>query len=134
MTFIDAVKSAYSNYFRFSGRATRSEFWWFWLFCLLTEWALTLIFGTVFVETSPGTFAVQANAGVIGGLWTLFNVIPGLSVGCRRLHDTDRSGWWQLLFLVPLIGGIILIIMWASRGTPYTNRFGSDPLGRDLRT
>jgi uncharacterized membrane protein YhaH (DUF805 family) len=50
-------------------------------------------------------------------------------VGARRLHDTDRSGWWQLLMFIPLIGIIILIVWWASRGTPGANRFGENPLG-----
>ena len=54
-------------------------------------------------------------------------LIPGLAVGARRLHDTDRSGWWQLLVLIPLIGAIVLIVWWATEGDERPNRYGVNP-------
>jgi uncharacterized membrane protein YhaH (DUF805 family) len=65
----------------------------------------------------------------INSLFTLATIIPNLSVAARRLHDIDRSGWWQLLHIIPVIGTIVLIVWWASRGKPGPNRFGLNPLG-----
>ena len=74
-----------------------------------------------------------ANSNVLGGepLATLFylaTIIPGLAVSVRRLHDTDSSGWWLLLGLIPLIGMIVLIVWWCLEGSKGYNRFGADPL------
>ena len=131
MNFVDAIKSVYSNYANFNGRACRSEFWWFTLF----NFIMSIIMGL-----TPVTDLI----------WSLGNLLPSLAVACRRLHDIERSGWWQLLPLagVPIvllgfsaefflyIGGIvviglvILLIVWyATKGTDGPNRFGDDPLG-----
>lgn len=128
MTFVDAVKSVYRKYFTFSGRAARSEFWWYMLFMLLMNIALAIVFGDNTTVTGPGYLEVYSRSDLVGDLWNLFNLIPTLAVASRRLHDTDRSGWWQLLYMVPLIGAIVLIVWWVARGTPGQNRFGADPL------
>ena len=128
MTFVDAVKSVYRKYFTFSGRAARSEFWWYMLFMLLMNIALAIVFGDNTTVTGPGYLGVYSRSDLVGDLWNLFNLIPTLAVASRRLHDTDRSGWWQLLYMVPLIGAIVLIVWWVARGTPGQNRFGADPL------
>jgi uncharacterized membrane protein YhaH (DUF805 family) len=112
MTFTEAVKAVYSDYANFSGRARRSEYWWWALYMLITGVVLALIDG----------------GGVLSGLWSLAHLLPGLGVAVRRLHDIDRSGWWFLVGLIPLVGAIVLIVFFATRGTPGPNRFGEDPI------
>jgi uncharacterized membrane protein YhaH (DUF805 family) len=104
----------------FRGRASRSEFWWFQLFLLLGGIVAALL-------------DLFANTNLLGGspLATLFwlaTIIPDLAVTVRRLHDTDSSGWWILLGLIPFIGIIVLIAWWCQKGTRGYNRFGADPL------
>ena len=120
MNFQQAVQSGFSNYAKFRGHAARSEFWWFQLFIVLG--------GIV-----AAVLDLLANSNVLGGepLATLFylaTIIPGLAVSVRRLHDTDSSGWWLLLGLIPLIGMIVLIVWWCLKGSRGYNRFGSDLL------
>lgn len=71
----------------------------------------------------------MGGAGVLGNIWSLVIFLPTLAAGVRRLHDTDRSGWWLLLMFLPVIGAIVLIVFLAQKGTAGTNRFGPDPLG-----
>ncbi len=131
MDFMTAVKTCYSKYATFSGRAARSEFWWFVLFIMGMNFILTFVdsflFGTV--TTVPGGFEAQTSMPVFSGLFLLASFLPNISVIVRRLHDTDRSGWWYWIVLVPVIGIILLIVWLATRGTPGENRFGPDPLG-----
>lgn len=113
MDFWPAVKSVFSRYFDFSGRSCRSEYWWFYLFCVLA-FAVLLIVDTGF--------------GVMTRIFNLAIFIPVLAVLVRRLHDIDRSGWWLLISLIPLVGVIILLVWLCTRGTTGDNRFGPDPL------
>jgi uncharacterized membrane protein YhaH (DUF805 family) len=115
MGFGEAIKSGFSNYVGFSGRAVRSEYWYWILFVIIAE-----------IVTSIIDYAIGAQ--VTTGLFGLVTFLPSLAVAIRRLHDTDRTGWWILLGLIPLIGWIILLIWYCSRGTPGPNRFGSDHL------
>ena len=115
MTFADAIKTCFNKYADFSGRATRSEYWWFQLFFMLVYLALMIL-----SEAISGMFAMLA---VVFGLGML---IPATAAGARRLHDTDKSGWWLLLGLVPLIG-LLLIYFLAIAGTSGDNRFGPEP-------
>ena len=120
MNFQEAVQSVFSNYAKFRGRACRSEFWWFQLFLLLG--------GIV-----AGLLDLFANTNFLGGsplamLFWLAAIIPDLAVTVRRLHDTDSSGWWILLGLIPLIGMVVLIVWWCLEGSKGYNRFGPDPL------
>jgi len=119
MNFIEAITSGFQNYFNFSARAQRSAYWYWVLFAVLASIVVTLIDAVAFprMQISPITGLTQA---------ILF--VPGLSVGVRRLHDIDRTGWWLLLFLIPLIGAIVLIIWFCSAGTDGSNRFGPNPL------
>ncbi len=119
MTFTEAIASGFRNYVNFTGRAARSEFWYWVLFAILASIAAGLIDLGLF----PGSQISPINTLV--GL-ALF--LPGLAVSVRRLHDLDRSGWWVLLIFIPLIGLIVLIIWNCMRGTPGPNRFGPDPL------
>ena len=119
MTFSEAISSGFRNYVSFSGRASRSEFWYWILFNVLVSIALSII----------DLVLVSGNATVLSSIWSLATFLPSLAVGIRRLHDTDRSGWWWLISFIPLIGIIVLIVFWCSAGTPGSNRFGPDPLG-----
>jgi len=121
MGFAEAVTSCFSKYVTFSGRAPRSEFWWYVLFVFIGSIVFSILDATMF---SSG----MQSVGFLGLLWTLVTLLPSISVAVRRLHDTNRSGWWYWLFLVPLIGFIILIIWFASVGSSGSNRFGHDPL------
>jgi uncharacterized membrane protein YhaH (DUF805 family) len=119
MGFIGAIKTCFSKYVDFKGRARRPEYWWWVLFNVLVGLALGII---DLVLASVGIPAVLSN------LANLVFLLPSLAVGARRLHDTDRSGWWLLLWLIPLIGWIIVIVFLCQRGTEGPNRFGSDDL------
>ncbi len=116
MTFQKSVETCFKKYFVFNGRAKRSEFWWFALFCFLAGMV------TVFLDVILLGYAWEAQ-GPINAVTQLGFFIPGLSVGARRLHDTNRSGWWQLIALT-IVGLIPLIIWFASEGKKKKNKFG----------
>lgn len=109
MGFFDAISSCFSKYVQFSGRASRSEFWYFNLFGVICSIIITVISGS----RMP-----------IHLLFSLGMFLPSLAVCVRRLHDTDRSGWWQMILLIPLIGMIVLLVFFCQRPTPGRNRFG----------
>ncbi|MFY1634608.1 DUF805 domain-containing protein [Solwaraspora sp. WMMB335] len=120
MSFTAAVRSVLSQYVGFGGRARRSEYWWFFLFSFLVSIVtsiLDVVLGTDF-DGSNGLFSLIA---------TLALLLPSLAVGVRRLHDTDRSGWWILIGIIPIIGTIVLLVFFALDGTPGPNRFGPSP-------
>ncbi len=112
------------KYATFRGRARRAEYWWYALFSGLLAGAATIadivIFGLL---AAAGT-----GVGPVTGLLSLALFLPSFAVSVRRLHDTDRSGWWVLLGLVPLIGGLILLIWFCTSGTRGPNTYGADPL------
>ena len=112
---------ALQNYAGFSGRAQRSEYWLFYLFCILAY-----IVGAL-LDLAMGTLDPLTGFGAVSGIITLALIIPSLAVSFRRLHDTDRSAWWLLIGLVPLIGGIVLLVFFCLDGTPGENRFGPNP-------
>lgn len=131
MTFGQSIRTCLSKYATFSGRAQRSEFWWFILFVWLVSIALSIVDSTLFgttVVTDTG-FSASTNTPIFSGIFSLAMLLPNLAVGARRLHDTNRSGWWLLIGLIPLIGFIVLIVFFATQGTRGANRFGPDPLG-----
>ena len=105
-----------------NGRAPRSEFWWFVLFIFVVSIVLSLIDAMLFAP-------VAGTSGPLSLIFTLITIVPAITVTARRLHDLNRSGWWQLLLLIPLVG-FIIIVWWAClRGTEGPNRYGRDPLG-----
>jgi uncharacterized membrane protein YhaH (DUF805 family) len=126
MTFVEAVKSGYQNYVTFTGRATRSELWFWVLFQIIANIVIGLIFGGGHMVMEPGTMNMHYEGGLVANLWALANFLPGLAVGIRRLHDLDKSGWWTLIALIPLVGWIILIVWYCTKGTPGTNAFGPE--------
>ena len=109
--YLDVLK----KYAVFSGRARRKEYWMFFLFNIIIGFAIGLVEGFL------GTM------GILAIMYTLGVLIPGLAVAVRRLHDTDRSGWWLLIAFVPIIGGIILLVFMVSDSQPGENRFGPNP-------
>lgn len=114
MTFTEAVSSALSKYVVFSGRASRSEYWWFVLFNIIVS---------IVAAGIDAALGIQA----IGALVSLALLLPGIGVGVRRLHDIDKSGWWLLIAFVPLIGFIVLIYFFVQPSQPGDNRFGPPP-------
>lgn len=125
MTFVRAVTTCLRKSLTFSGRASRSEYWWFVLFMLL---ALIVPMAAVLASgLDPETRNLALRAVVI---LQLLLVVPECAVATRRLHDIGKSGWWQLIYFVPLIGPLLLLWWALRRGDSWTNRFGPDPLGR----
>jgi len=112
-----SIKTCFSKYATFSGRASRSEFWLFQLFTFLGSIA-TLIIDVMILGFSLDDASSPTNL-----IFLLIVIIPSVAVGCRRLHDLNKSGWWQLLYLT-IIGIILLIIWWATQGENKKNKFG----------
>ena len=130
MTFMDSISACFSKYISFSGRASRSEFWWFMLFILVGSFVVgaadAVIFGSnVFML---GGMEFSYSAGYIGNIFALATFLPAWAVEVRRLHDTGRSGWWLLLWLIPMIGFIILLIWLIGKGDEDDNEYGPDPV------
>ena len=108
------------NYFKFSGRATRSEYWYFVLFGLLLSLAAMLI------DFSIETYYIEEGIGIFSSIYTLAILIPSLAVTVRRLHDTNRSAWWLLISLIPIIGTIVLIVFYC-QDSKEDNKYGVNP-------
>jgi uncharacterized membrane protein YhaH (DUF805 family) len=117
------------KYADFNGRARRSEYWLFTLFLVIVEVVYFVLLGVT------GGFSPEGPNGAAMGLMGIFSLfflamfIPILAVGIRRLHDTDRSGWWLLISLIPGLGGLVLLIFYLLPGTNGPNKFGPDPKG-----
>ena len=131
MNFQDAVKNVLSNYATFSGRARRAEYWWWVLFILLGNIVFGILDGAIFGRDMMGH--MQGN-GPLTAVFSVLMLLPGLAVAARRLHDTDRSGWWLLLAFFPVIGVVVLLWWACTRGTQGPNRFGADPINDPLAT
>jgi uncharacterized membrane protein YhaH (DUF805 family) len=114
---------ALRKYATFSGRATRSEYWYFFLFFLL------LFIGASMIDGVVGTLGKYGNTGVVGAICILVFLLPSLAVAARRLHDIGKSGWWQLINIIPIIGPIVLIFWLAKDSEPGANVFGTNPKG-----
>jgi len=121
MDFQQSIKVCFQKYSTFEGRAARSEYWWFVLFILLISIATNVLDLVMFT-------GLAREIGVISLLIILATLLPELAVTTRRLHDVNRSGWWQLLWLVPILGWIPLIYWTVIRGTDGPNDFGANPL------
>ena len=121
VSFIEAIKLGFNNYVTFSGRATRAEFWWFYLIASIGSYGLLFIFGIL--ATVSGSVAI-VGIGYVAGI--LIFSIPQLALSSRRLHDTGRSGWRCLLFMVPF-GGIFVLVWWCQKGNAGPNKYGPDP-------
>jgi uncharacterized membrane protein YhaH (DUF805 family) len=117
MGFGEAISSGFSNYVGFSGRAARSEYWYWILFYFIVSIVAAIIDGVVF----------GAGAQVLRSIVSLALFLPTLAVGARRLHDTDRTAWWLLLYIT-IIGGLLLLVWYCFKGTDGPNQYGPDPL------
>ena len=125
------------RYARFSGRARPKEYWMFILFLLLCFIAIGIVEGLLGLSTTehwvrrgPWSFntGYHTRGGPLTGLFGLAILIPWLAVAVRRLHDTDRSGFWLLIIFFPLIGSLVLLVFFIMSGTRGPNRFGPDPV------
>ena len=123
-----AVQLGFRRYFNFRTRATRSEFWWWVLFTIVSAIVLTVL-----VDVTLGTYDRESKEGLISGIFRAIVFIPSISIGARRLHDVNRSGWWQLMWLISwLIVPLIILIVWFSRqGDRQTNQYGLSPIMHD---
>ena len=126
MSFSDAIKSFRTNYVNFKGRARRSEYWFVTLFLFLTNLGATIVDAAVFAS-DVDDFLLDGGWGPIGVLWSLAILLPSLALLVRRLHDTDKSAWWILMVLIPIIGWIVLFVFTVIDSTPGDNRFGPSP-------
>jgi uncharacterized membrane protein YhaH (DUF805 family) len=134
MDFMTSVRTCFTKYATFDGRASRSEFWWFYLFSVLV---------IMVVYVFPLFFSLMASLapnGAVSGLFSILSLvsnlalfavsvglmIPLFAVGSRRLHDRGQSGWLQMLVLVPC-ASIALVVLWILEGTPGPNMYGPPP-------
>lgn len=109
------------NYFYFSGRARRKEYWMFILVNFILACVLAAIDGLLGLH-------IGKNNDLLSTLYGIGVFIPSWAVQFRRLHDTDRSAWWLLVLLIPLVGWIMILVFNCQRGSYGPNRFGNDPL------
>lgn len=109
------------NYATFTGRARRKEYWMFTLFNVIAVIILSILDGIL------GLVSYETGLGILSGLYSLAVLLPSLAVLVRRLHDTDRSGWWALIGLIPLIGTIVLLVFTCLDSKSGDNRFGAYP-------
>jgi uncharacterized membrane protein YhaH (DUF805 family) len=121
MNFFEAISSGFRNYVNFSGRAIRSEYWYWTLFVTV----LVGVLGVIDQRLNPGVGLGAFS--IVNMLVSLALILPGVAVSVRRLHDIDRTGWWILLGFT-VIGALVLIYWACQRGTPGPNRFGPDPM------
>lgn len=133
MRFSESVKSFWSNYSKFKGRARRSEYWWIQLFLVLTNLAVAAI-DLVLMNGDVERFIANGGGGIVGLIWILVTIVPALAVLVRRLHDTGKSGWWALIGFVPLVGGIVLLVFTVLDSDAGENSQGPSPNESNLTT
>lgn len=118
MSFPDAISTGFSKYVTFSGRATRSEFWYWQLFVIL----LGFVTGVFDAVLFPDTYFMPINT-----LASLGMILPGIAVSVRRLHDVNRSGWWYLLVCLPIIGWLVLLFWFVQPSATETTQYDGNP-------
>lgn len=125
MSPIDWATRPLKKYADFSGRAPRAEYWWFYLLMMIGYLIASIL------DSILGLGQMVGPYGVLAAVLALVLLVPSIAAGVRRLHDTDRSGWWWLIAFVPIVGIIVLIVFFVTQGTIGSNRFGADPYGGD---
>ena len=125
MNFIESIQTCYKKTFNFKDRASKSEFWWFYLYD-----GIIYVASEMTLRTDPNDNLIYPDGiialGLILTILFFINVIPAAVVGVRRLHDTSRSRWWYLLFIIPLIT-LVALYFCTNDGSKDKNRFGSKP-------
>ncbi|QUJ75972.1 DUF805 domain-containing protein [Sulfitobacter albidus] len=116
-SFMGALKDGFARYVDFRTRSTRSQFWW-WM-----VWMILLGGLTGGLDAALGFYDV----GPINGLFSLATLLPSIAVAIRRLHDIGRTGWWVLLYFIPILGWIVLIIFYCQRSQDHANQWGNEP-------
>ena len=140
---LDAIKRCLAKYVSFGGRASRAEFWFFFLFNAIVMWLVVTVAALAIFPALLAASAFQKGAHPdFGAIYVMFGVaaipvlalyLPRISVAVRRLHDSGRSGWRWWLYCIPLVG-LVLFLLWnCERGTKGPNRFGPDPLASAVR-
>lgn len=130
MNFPTAVVTVFRRYAVFSGRSGRAEYWWFFLFSAVVSVIANALDSSLFrsLMTEPESgFAV--TGGPLTAIFGLVTLVPTLAVSARRFHDTGRSGWWTLVWLIPVVGWIAAVVMCAQQGQPAANEYGSPVAG-----
>ncbi len=107
MEFQESIKQCFQKYADFNGRASKSEYWWFFLFCF------------------AGAMIIEFIAGSLSLAFSLITLLPSLAVGARRLHDINKSGWFQLIWFIPVLGWIFMIYLLIQAGDSETNQYGA---------
>jgi uncharacterized membrane protein YhaH (DUF805 family) len=145
-TIGQAVRRFWKKYATFTGRASRAEFWWWFLVSYLISLVLSFV-GQAIAGPQPqppvaatsqdevtqyfyAVFGWIAQASIVAWIWALATLVGTIALSTRRLHDTNRSGWWYLIAFVPLVGAIILIVFWASGPKPEGQRYDRELAGR----
>ena len=122
------------KYAQFSGRARRAEYWQFLLLVIGIEIVFMVLISLAGGSMAPGAAVPQSGPALVVTLVYLVVMlgllVPSVAVSIRRLHDTNRSAWWLLLALIPVLGALVLLVFYVLDGTPGPNRFGPDPKGR----
>ena len=122
MSFMESIQTVFQKYAVFEGRARRSEYWWFYLGYSIVNAILSGL------ARALGTGGAATAVAVISGIVALACLVPWIAVTTRRLHDTGKSGWWQLLYLT-CIGGIVAFIFTLMDSQPGDNQYGPNPKG-----
>jgi len=122
--FLDPVTQKYAD---FSGRASRSQYWYFVLYFVLLSLVMATIDTFVINPMLGATLAQASQGGFLQIIFALALFLPSLSIGARRLHDIGRSGWWLLLIFVPIIGALILLYWFTLKSQPENNKYGVRP-------
>jgi uncharacterized membrane protein YhaH (DUF805 family) len=114
---------AFRNYAKFDGRSRRRAYWLFMLFNIIALWILLA------VDLFTGTFSAETGVGLLSGIYCVAVLVPSLALSVRRLHDIGKSGWWVLIGLVPIIGGLVLLYFAVLDSQPGDNVYGPNPKG-----
>lgn len=126
MSFGTALKAFWANYRNFKGRARRSEYWYIQLFLVVTNLAAAAI-DLALMDGDVDRFIANGGGGIVGLIWILATIVPALAALVRRLHDTNRSGWWALIGFVPFVGTIVILVFTVSDSDQSKNRYGISP-------
>lgn len=133
MYLIENFKDAFlKNFANFSGRARRKQYWNFVLMSMIILVPLYLIFMSSLMSIEDGLSTFDSS--ILSLMWLIYLVlfVPSLAIAVRRLHDTNRSGWWVLIAFVPVIGSIVLLVFLVSDSYPQTNKWGENPKANEI--